>query len=171
MPQQYSTVPGPTERDAPAESAPAGVKEGQRRSGGGNAHGTLPVPPEAKGDPAGVLNLGGTTKQNPALVPIAWDGSILFSPSTAFYIIKRSCQYGKNDPPDPVRLYGAAAGAPAADGAHHGDPPAHLFPLRLHPFGHPRHRVQRRTAGQGRRRDGKADLPLPEGRQRPEPAL
>ena len=39
MPQQYSTVPGPTERDAPAESAPAGVKEGQRRSGGGNAHG------------------------------------------------------------------------------------------------------------------------------------
>jgi len=48
MPQQYSTVPGPTERDAPAESAPAGVKEGQRRSGGGDAHGTLPVAQEAK---------------------------------------------------------------------------------------------------------------------------
>ena len=64
MPQQYFTVPGPTERDAPAESAPAGVREGQRRSGGGNAHGILPVPPEAKGDPVRVLNLGGTTKRN-----------------------------------------------------------------------------------------------------------
>ena len=32
-----------------AESALFGLDEGQRRSGGGNAHGTLPVPKEAKG--------------------------------------------------------------------------------------------------------------------------
>ncbi len=36
--------------------------------------------------------------------------------------------YGKNDPPDAVR-YGASAGAPAADGAHHGDPPPSTYSL------------------------------------------
>ena len=42
--------------------------------------------------------------------------------------------------------------------------------LRLHAPGYPCHRIQRGAAGQGRRRDGKADLPLPEGRQRPLPS-
>ena len=38
------------------------------------------------------------------------------------------------------------------------------------PSGHPRHRGQRGPAGQGRRRDREADLPLHQGRQRPLPA-
>ena len=63
MPQQYSDSPAHREGRA-AESAPAGPDEGQRRSGGGNARGTLPATMEAKGDGVfSVLNLGGTTKR------------------------------------------------------------------------------------------------------------
>ena len=41
MPQQYSNFPAHREGHG-AESAPAGLDEGQRRSGGGNAHGPSP---------------------------------------------------------------------------------------------------------------------------------
>ena len=70
-----------------------------------------------------------------------------------------------------LRVYGAAAAAATADGSDHGGSAEHLQPLRLHAAGHARHRSRRRAVGQGRRRDGKADLPLPEGRQRSGPAL
>ena len=36
-------------------------------------------------------------------------------------------------------------GAAAADGAHYGHPAPHLFPLRLHAAGHPRHRGRPRS--------------------------
>ena len=79
MPQQYSNR-RPHREGRTAESGPAGLDEGQRRSGGGDAHGTLPVPKEAKGGPAGTLNLGGTTKRKLALVPKSGDESVYFSP-------------------------------------------------------------------------------------------
>jgi len=85
--------------------------------------------------------------------------------------VKRSNCYAKNDTAHAVRLHGAAARAPAADGAHYGDSAQNLFPLWLYPAGHSRHRSQRGAAGQGRRRDGKADLPLPKRRRRPVPPL
>ncbi|MFQ9915286.1 MAG: hypothetical protein ACLRWQ_01715 [Flavonifractor plautii] len=44
-------------------------------------------------------------------------------------------------------------------------------PVRLHPAGYPGHRGGRGAAGQGRRRDGEADLPLHQGRLRPCPPL
>ena len=47
MPQQYSNR-RPHREGRTAESGPAGLDEGQRRSGGGDAHGTLPVAQEAK---------------------------------------------------------------------------------------------------------------------------
>ena len=70
-----------------------------------------------------------------------------------------------------LRVYGAAAAAAAADGGDHGGSAEHLQPLRLHAAGYPRDRSCRRAVGQGRRRDGKADLSLPEGRQRSGAAL
>ena len=75
----------PVHRESPhAERESSGPGEGQRRSGGGDACGTLPVPLEAKGNPCifchRVPNLGGTTKRC-ALVPKPWDGSVLFFPS------------------------------------------------------------------------------------------
>ena len=53
MPQQYSNR-RPHREGRTAESGPAGLDEGQRRSGGGDAHGTLPVPQEAKGGSMGL---------------------------------------------------------------------------------------------------------------------
>ena len=49
MPQQYSIKPAPQRGTRHAESVSAGMDEGQRRSGGGNAHGALPVPRRPKG--------------------------------------------------------------------------------------------------------------------------
>ena len=61
-----------------AESALFGLDEGQRRSGGGNAHGTLPVPQEAKGG-SWSLEFGW---HHEAIFSLSsqwfWDGSILF---------------------------------------------------------------------------------------------
>ena len=65
------------------ESVPADPEEGQRPSGGRNAHGTLPVTGGLKGEAARLLNLGGTTKLY-ALVPKLRDESILFYPHAAF---------------------------------------------------------------------------------------
>ena len=48
-PQQYSGTAIHREGYT-AESIPFDPDEGQRRSGGGNARGTLPAKPEAKGD-------------------------------------------------------------------------------------------------------------------------
>ena len=59
-PQQYS-MRRSQERDPLAGRVPSGQEEGQRRSGGGNAHGPLPVPGGKK--EAQALNLGGTTKR------------------------------------------------------------------------------------------------------------
>ena len=59
-PQQYSDRQ--THREGPlAEKVPLDPEEGQRRSGGGNAHGPLPVTEGTK--EAQALNLGGTTKR------------------------------------------------------------------------------------------------------------
>ena len=61
MPQQYSNR-RPHREGRTAESGPAGLDEGQRRSGDGNVHGSLPVTEGQRGQSA--LNLGGTTKRN-----------------------------------------------------------------------------------------------------------
>ena len=53
MPQQYPNR-RPHREGRTAESGPAGLDEGQRRSGGGDAHGPLPVHKEAKGGPPGL---------------------------------------------------------------------------------------------------------------------
>ena len=60
------------------ESASAGPVEGQRQSGGRNAHGNLPVTGGLKGEAQRLLNLGGTTKALDALVPKHWDESVFF---------------------------------------------------------------------------------------------
>ena len=80
MPQQYSNR-RPHREGRTAESDPAGLDEGQRRSGGGDAHGTLPVPQEAKGGPQG-LEFGWHHEAEDALVPKPGDGSVYFSAST-----------------------------------------------------------------------------------------
>ena len=74
MPQQYSNH-RPHREGRTAESGPAGLDEGQRRSGGGDAHGTLPVPQEAKGGPQGP-EFGWHHEAEDALVPNLRDGSV-----------------------------------------------------------------------------------------------
>ena len=78
MPQQYSNR-RPHREGRTAESGPAGLGEGQRRSGGGDAHGPLPVHKEAKGGPPG-LEFGWHHEAEFALVPKLWGGSVYFSP-------------------------------------------------------------------------------------------
>ena len=108
---------GPTERGAPLRAArPAWRKD----SGGAGAETpTAPSPyhRRLKGGSIGTLNLGGTTKRKLALVPKPRDGSVLSfcargasRAPTAFHE-KGVIDDGKNDPPDPVRLYGTAARA------------------------------------------------------------
>ena len=80
MPQQYSNR-RPHREGRTAESGPAGLDEGQRRSGGGDAHGTLPVPQEAKGGPQG-LEFGWHHEAEDALVPKPGDGSVYFYAAT-----------------------------------------------------------------------------------------
>ena len=76
MPQQYSNR-RPHREGRTAESGPAGLDEGQRRSGGGNAHGALPVQKEAKGGLFG-LELGWHHEAISLSSQKPWDGSIVF---------------------------------------------------------------------------------------------
>ena len=78
MPQQYSNR-RPHREGRTAESGPAGLEEGQRRSGGGDAHGPLPVPRRQKEARLG-LEFGWHHEAEFALVPKLWDGSVYFSP-------------------------------------------------------------------------------------------
>ncbi len=82
-------------------------------------------------------------------------------------INERTHHHGNDQSSHPIRLYGAAARPPDADGAPDGGAALVLRRVWLHPARHAHHRSERRAARQGRRRDGKADLPLLQGRQRP----
>ena len=84
----------------PAESIPPDPEEGQRRSGGGNAHGLLPVPEGQRG--YYTPNLGGTTKHC-ALVPKHRDGSVFLrffrgkaarSEKIPYYLSEKEHDYG-----------------------------------------------------------------------------
>ena len=78
MPQQYSNRRS-SERGFPAERAPFGLDEGQRRSGGGDARGILPAVKEAKGDHAG-LEFGWHHEAHSRSRPKPGDGSVVFFP-------------------------------------------------------------------------------------------
>jgi len=80
-PQQYSEDQ-PAERAPPAERDPLGPEEGQRRSGGGNVHGALPVPggtKEAGALTSPGLEFGWHHEAMSAIVPkFFWEDSVYF---------------------------------------------------------------------------------------------
>ena len=143
-------------------------REDSPSSGDGNIHGPLPVPGAQKGPLFRGRNWVAPRSCTLSSQCMGWE-RFLF-PSIENHH-KGEHEHGKNDAPHPLGLYGAAAPAAAADGADDGDFASDLFPLRLHPAGHPRHRGQRGAACQGRRRNREADLPFSEGRRGPGPAL
>ena len=117
MPQQYSNR-RPHREGRTAESGPAGLGEGQRRSGGGDAHGPSPYHRRSK-EALSALNLGGTTKRHTLSSQSQGTGALIFPPPHE-KSERRSNHNGKNDPPDPVRLYGTAG--PRERSAFSGDP-------------------------------------------------
>ena len=91
--------------------------------------------------------------------------------SCPYIIYERTHYHGNDQSSHLIRLYGAASRAADADGTPSGGAALVLRRVWLYPARHPHHRSERRAARQGRRRNGKADLPLLQGRQRPLPAL
>ena len=79
--------------------------------------------------------------------------------------------HGTDQTAHALRVYGAASRAAGADGGDDGHSAQNLRPIWLLRARYAGDRGSRRAAGQGRRRNRKADLPLPEGRQRPGPSL
>ena len=163
-----SPPPAPERRDTGCKRAPAGEAKTVPQRGWKHPR---PAPRNRSREGPLGLNLGGTTKRIHALSSQTRDGSAFFRTKTEIHNRKEIFHHGNCDPPDSLRLHGAAACPAAADGADDGDPAHHLQPIRLHSPGHPGHRGQRGAAGQGRRRNREADLSLPEGRCRSVPAV
>ena len=85
-----------------------------------------PEPAQKRGDLKNSPNLGGTTKRIHALSSQTRDGSAFFRTETEIHNRKEIFHHGNCDPPDPIRLHGAAACAAAAAGADDGHSAHHL---------------------------------------------
>ena len=142
--------PGRGRRPRVASLAPLGQFTFCPHRPGHCGDGTHPVRLHGTADPSGSVPRRGPSfsfKQaevnsdcSKVLLRKTLDAAFAARRAAASITVKKEHHYGPDQTPHPVRLHGTAARAAGTVRPDGGDPAQVLFPVRLHPPGHPGHR-------------------------------